>query len=476
MLSLFALGVLAFLYGIIVVGTATVVILENRQPAKTIAWVLVIVALPVVGLIAFYFFGQNIRKERFIGRQTFDLLTRSMLTDADYSPATWSLPKYERLIRLNEHRYRAVFTHNNRLQLLHDGYELIAQLLQACSRARHHVHMASYIIEDDALGNLVADTLIDCAKRGVEVRLLYDDVGCWRVKNSFFRRMMAGGVQVEAFMPVRFPSLTHRANYRNHRKLAIVDGHIGFIGGMNIAMRYLSKGVHAWRDLHLRVEGQGAGALQRIFASDWYFVGKELLTDAAYFPREASSKLQTSQGYLQMVSANPVSRYPEIMYGLTWVMHHAERYLYIQTPYFMPTEAVSQALQSAAMSGVDVRLMIPARAESFLLRHSSAGFLSPILKAGVRVYLYAAGFLHAKCAVADDDWCTIGSTNMDFRSFENNFEANAFIYDKQTAEAVRQRFEDDLQHCHEILLHEWEKRPIHRRIVESASRILSPLL
>lgn len=476
MLSLLSIGALTLLYGIIVVGTATVVVLENRQPAKTIAWVIVIVTMPVVGLVIFYFFGQNVRKERFIGRQNFTRITRSMLTDADYSPAAWCVPKYQRLIQLNERRYRAVLTHNNRFTLLHDGHEMVAELLRSISQAQHHVHLLFYIFENDAVGRLVADALVDCARRGVEVRLVYDDVGCWRVPDAFFRRMAAQGVQVEAFMPVRFPSLTHRANYRNHRKLAIIDGRVGFIGGMNLAMRYLGKPQTPWRDVQLRIVGDGVAALQRIFATDWYFVHKELLNDVKYFPRETTEHLSTPKGYAQMVSSNPVSRYPEIMYGLTWVMQHAERYLYIQTPYFMPTDPVLQAMQSAAMSGVDVRLMIPAKAESLLLRYSSGGYLTPILKAGVRVFLYQDGFLHAKCAVADDDWCTVGSTNMDYRSFEYNFEANAFIYDATTAKELRERFEQDQERSHEIHPEEWEHRPWRQRALESATRILSPLL
>ena len=468
MFSHIAILSLSILYAVIVLGTAMVVILENRQPAKTIAWVLVIVGLPVAGLIIFYFFGQNIRKERYIGRHTFERFTQSMHHKA---VSLEFFQKHERLIFLNERKNRAPFSNGNEISILHDANSFFDRLLQEIGSAQHHVHLMSYIFDDDETGNLIADALIACAQRGIETRLIYDDVGCWKTPKRFFNRMKDAGVCVEPFLPVRFPSLTHRVNYRNHRKVCIIDGKSGFIGGINIADRYRKED---WRDLHLLVEGPSVESLQRIFASDWYFVKEEMLTDKKYFA--GSLPNDKRRGGIQMVSSNPVSRYPEIMFGMTWLFQHACRYLYLQTPYFMPTEPVMQALQTAAMSGVDVRLMLPMKPDAFWLRWANNSYLTPILKAGVRVYFYEAGFLHAKCAVADDDWCTVGSTNLDFRSFENNFEANAFIYDQETAKALRKRFENDLAHCKEITLDEWKERPWLQRYLESSTRILSPLL
>lgn len=472
-LLIYSIGII---YVILIVSTTTIVMLENRQPAKTIAWLLVIVLLPVIGLILFYFFGQNIRKERFIGRKTFDQLTKVMLHEAEYTPPVFDFPKYHRLVKLNERRNRSLLTSDNRIQIITSGNQFVSELIRCIYQAQKHIHLQTYIIEDDAVGRLIRDALADRVRDGVEVRLLYDDVGCWNVSNRFFESFITRGIRVEAFLPVKFPSLTHRINYRNHRKVCIIDGTTGFIGGMNLAERYLNRKGHIWRDLHLKIEGPAVGSLQRIFVSDWYFVCNSLLKSPVYFPKINVGQSLQPTAYVQIVSANPVSRYPEIMYSLTWAIQHAERYLYIQTPYFLPTEPVLQALQTAAMSGVDVRIMVPEKPDVFWLRWGNDSFFKVMLSTGVRIFVYSGGFLHSKSCVADDDWCTVGSSNMDFRSFENNFEANAFIYDPCTAKQVKQIFMDDLKKCQEIHLDEWMKRPILHKHLESLTRILSPLL
>lgn len=470
--------ILLLLYALLITMTATVVILENRTPAKTVAWIIVLVGMPVVGIVLFYFFGQNIRKERYIERNSYERLTHEMLKD-HAKDAHLTGGKYQRLMEFIERDHRTILTSANATQLMETGREWIQALLRDFQQAQHHIHLQTYIIEDDAVGRLVADALVDCAKRGVEVRLLYDDVGCWNVDAAFFSRMQQAGIEVQPFLPVRFPSLTHRANYRNHRKVCIIDGRVGYVGGMNLALRYMreqGKESGAWRDLHLRMEGAAVHGLQRIFATDWYFMRKELLGNDAYFPLVKPQAPIAHPTLIQIVSANPVARYSDLMYSLTWVIQNAKRYLYIQTPYFMPPEVVLQALQTAALSGVDVRVMLPAKPDAYLLRWGNASYVEDALAAGIKVYEYRSGFLHSKCAVADDDWCTIGSTNMDARSFDNNFETNAFIYDSLMAERVRQRFVDDMQACQEMDLATWRKRPLYKKFMESLTRIFSPIL
>ena len=483
--SLFLYITLA-VYALLVVSTVTVVLLENRQPAKTIAWTIVIVMLPVVGLVIFYFFGQNIRKDRYISRKQYSQLTRWMLSDVQCLPPEACPPKYRPLVQLFDHTNRAVLTAARRMEGYSDGGHWLVALLREFAAARDTIHLETYIIDDDPVGRLVRDALADAARRGVAVRFIYDDVGCWHLRQRFFRPLLAAGAQVEPFLPVRFPSLTHKVNYRNHRKVCVIDNRVAFIGGMNLALRYVSRQGKVWRDMHVRLEGGAVADLQRLFLSDWLFVTGQHLPvhlppDAPAAPtagnvHEAHEATAHQPLLLQIVPSNPVSRYPEIMYGLTWIIQHAKHYLYIQTPYFMPPEPVLQALQTAAMSGVDVRLMVPQKPDAFWLRYINDSYFSVILKAGVRVFSYKAGFLHSKCAVADDDWCTVGSSNMDFRSFENNFEANAFIYGRDAALAVRATFMEDLAHCDEILPEAWEQRPYARRLLESYTRILAPLL
>lgn len=481
------------LYVVLVASTVTVVLLENRQPAKTIAWTIVLIMLPVLGLVIFYFFGQNIRKDRYIIRKQYSLLTRRMLAGVQQVPLGACPEKYRPLVQLFDHTNRSVLTAGKRIVGYTTGADWVMALLREFAAARETIHLETYIIEDDAVGRLVRDALADKAREGVTVRLIYDDVGCWHVRNRFFAPLIEAGARVEPFLPVRFPSLTHKVNYRNHRKICVVDNRVAFIGGMNLARRYVSRREKIWRDVHVRVEGGAVADLQRLFLSDWLFVTGEncykQAADAAVFrsqpaaaPEEMSPAQSLTESFvypallLQIVPSNPVSCYPEIMYGLTWIIQHARQYLYIQTPYFMPTEPILQALQTAAMSGVDVRLMVPLKPDAFWLRYINDSYFCAVLQAGVRVFTYKAGFLHSKCAVADNDWCTVGSSNMDFRSFENNFEANAFIYGEEAARVMRAVFMEDLKHCDEIYLSEWRQRPYCRRLLESYTRILSPLL
>ncbi len=475
---LFLLCFAVVLYAVLIFSTVTVVLLENRQPERTIAWIIVLVMLPVVGLVFFYFFGQNIRKERYLSRRQYTLLTRRMMAEIRHLTPQPQPPRYAPLIKMCEHTNGAILTAAHRIDGYSTGADWLTALLRDITTARETIHLETYIIEDDAVGRLVRDFLIDQARKGVKVRLIYDDVGCWNVKDRFFSPLTKSGVEVAAFLPVRFPSLTHKVNYRNHRKVCVIDNRAGYIGGMNIAMRYVSRRMRPWRDMHLRIEGGAVADMQRLFMSDWFFVRdiQGPLPETSLLQPAYSAQEENAGCLIQIVPSNPISQYPEIMYGLTWVIQHARKYVYIQTPYFMPTEPILQAMVTAAMSGVDIRLMVPRRPDGFWLRWVNDSYFSGLLQGGIRVFMYNDGFLHSKCAVADDDWCTVGSSNMDFRSFENNFEANAFIYGETTAVRVRDTFLEDQKKCVEVTLDTWKERPYRRRLLESSTRILAPLL
>ena len=471
------IGILSIGYFLLIATTIIVVVLENRQPAKTVAWVLLLVGVPVVGWILFYFFGQNIRKERYIEKRAYDLLTQKVPRAKAYESCDKGEQKYGRLINFNRSRARAQLTSDNQVALMWNGRAMLAALLKDIEAAKHHIHLQTYIIEEDEVGSAVVKALVEKVKQGIKVRLLYDDVGCWRMRKEFLEPLRRAGGETQAFMPVHFRRLTHRANYRNHRKIVVIDGKVGYMGGMNLAERYLSKKGGEWRDAHLRVEGGAVTELQRIFVSDWYFTTQELPYDAQYFPAHFSTQAPDTQGVqMQIVLANPVARYPHIMYALTWVIQNTKRYLYLQTPYFMPSEVVMQALRTAALSGVDIRIMIPEKPDSKILRWGNDSYIEDALRAGIRVYMYKNGFLHSKCAVADDDWCTVGSSNMDQRSFDNNFEVNAFIYDDVVAKEVKTQFFVDAEHCRELNIEELRERPLYKKCLESATRIISPIL
>lgn len=468
--------ILLVIYLAITIGGIVAVLMDNKQPEKTMAWILVLCFMPIVGIIFYLFFGQNTRKEKVISERSMDLLMkRSMLEFAEQE--NLHIPRRNRpLMKLFTNQNWALPFKDNEVSIFTDGYEFVSTLLYNIGQAQDHIHLDTYIIENDPLGNLVADALIDKARQGVEVRLLYDDVGCWRVKDRFFNRMKAAGIQVYAFMPVRFPAFTGKVNYRNHRKLCVIDGKVGFIGGMNIALRYV-KGTarQTWRDTHLCIRGGAVYAIQRAFLVDWYFVSRTLVTDRRYYP--PVDKTIDNNCLTQIVTSSPVSPWPDIMQGYVRVLLQAHRYVYMESPYFLPTEPVLFAMRTAALSGVDVRLIVPRHGDAKLVEWASRSYLMEVIEAGVKVYLYEPGFNHSKILVSDDNLCSCGSTNIDFRSFENNFEANAFFFNEGMALRLKKVFlTDQAQSTLVDDVSYFIKRPFLQRLLESLVRLLSPLL
>lgn len=466
------------LYVAVIVGIMLTVLMDNRQPAKTIAWVMVLLFVPVVGIVLYIFFGQNTRKMKLISGRSLDQLSkRSMLEFVEQR--NLRMPEYfSSLVRLFTNQSLSLPFKDNAVEFYTDGYQFFPALLQAIKGANNHIHLDTYIFADDPLGRLVSDALIAKAREGVEVRLIYDDVGCWRVPERFFDRMRQAGVKVRSFMPVRFPAFTSKVNYRNHRKVCVIDGTQGFIGGMNIALRYV-KGLHGgtlpWRDTHMRLRGSVVYALQRAFLVDWYFVDRTLINDHRYYPPMPWHI--SNDSLAQVVTSSPIAQWPDIMQGYVRILLEAKRYVYMETPYFLPTEPVLFAMRTAALAGVDVRLLIPRRSDAWLIQLASMSYVTETLEAGVKVRLYEKGFNHSKLLVADDQISTCGSTNIDFRSFENNFEANVFFYDRQTALRIKDiymRDEDCSINFSEA--RELHHRPYMHRFVESLLRLLSPLL
>nr|WP_320057613.1 cardiolipin synthase [uncultured Bacteroides sp.] len=456
-----------------IIGTIIVVVLDNRNPVKTIAWILILTFLPLVGLVFYFFFGRSTRRERIIGKKIYNRLMKKPVAEYLAQDKCQFPDEYARLIQLFKETNQALPFEGNRVVAYTDGYAKLQSLLCELSKAKHHIHMEYYIIEDDAVGRLVRDVLIDKARSGVEIRIIYDDVGCWHVPNRFFEEMKDEGIEVRAFLKVRFPLFTSKVNYRNHRKIVVIDGRVGFVGGMNLAERYI-RGVKwgVWRDTHILIEGKAVHGLQTAFLVDWYFVDRTIVSSSRYFPRiEPCGK-----ALAQIVTSDPIGPWKEIMQGLTIAISGAKKYFYMQTPYFLPTEPILAAMQTAALAGVDVRLMLPKRADNRITHSASYSYLADVLRAGVKVYFYKKGFLHSKLMVSDDMFSTVGSTNLDFRSFEHNFEVNAFMYDAETALRMKEIFLLDQRYCSRIFLKSWLKRPLRKRAVESVIRLLSPLL
>ena len=463
------------IYVVIVIMVMVRVLMDNRQPAKTMAWMLVLTFIPMLGIILYFFFGQTTRKERKIWQYSMDQLTKHSMLEFVEQKRLHLPHEYRELINLFMNQNWVLPFKNNETEIYISGYEFFPSLLMEIGKAEHHIHLDTFIISCDPLGQIVADALIDKARQGVEVRIIYDDVGSWKTKNRFFDRMRAEGIEIYAFMPVHFPIFTSKVNYRNHRKICVIDGEVGFIGGMNIANRYV-KGIKklAWRDTHVKITGAAVYGLQRAFLVDWFFVSRELITDHVYYP---VSKVAENDSLIQIVTSSPTSLWPEIEQGYVRVLASAKRYVYMETPYFLPTDPILFAMRTAALSGVDVRLMVPYETDTKIVEWASRTYVLATVKAGVKVYLYKAGFNHSKLLVADDSMATIGSTNVDFRSFENDFEANAFFYDKEIALQVKAIFLKDQE---ESVALEDVRNLTHRsflqRLWESIIRLLSPLL
>lgn len=470
------------LYFLTVVFIAILIILENRNPEKTISWILVLVLLPFIGIVIYLFFGQEYRKTKMYSRKglkDLEKLRNLTLEQLDNLPANQfqisdKLYSKKRMMNLLLSNSNAILTNNNEIQILRNGAETFPEIFRVMEQARHHIHLEYYIIENDRIGNYLRELLIRKATEGVEVRLIFDDVGSWELKKKFIRSMSDAGVKVDCFMKVRFPMLTSRVNYRNHRKILVVDGETAFVGGLNFADRYQDgvPGIGPWRDTHLKVIGGGATALQIIFMADWYFVSKEILKGEEYF-----RPFESGTGKLvQMTASGPDSDWESIGQAYFAAIASATDYVYISTPYLMPTDDIVTALKTSALGGIDVRIIVPGLSDAITPKWGTNSYIEELLEAGVKIYFYKAGFTHSKVIIADGVFSSVGTANLDFRSLETNFEVNAMVYDEETAGILASQFLDDQEKSELIILEEWQKRPRMNKIKESFARIISPML
>lgn len=469
-----ALGIIFIvLYCLTIIGLVLLILLENRNPLKTIPWVIVLIFVPGIGLIFYYFFGRENRRLRIISRRIFKKFRKQIQIENQPQDVSVIPPNYLPLAQLlNNSNYSAIFR-GSEIEIYTNGQEKFDGLLKDINNARHHIHVQYYIFSDDKIGYIVRDALIKKAHEGVKIRILYDDVGSWDTKNRFFDEMKKEGIEVFPYLKVAFPNLTSKVNYRNHRKVVVIDGRIGYMGGMNIADRYVyGNKLGVWRDTHFRITGPGIFGLQASFLMDWYAVTNLLVNGKAFYPRlEAHSDMK-----MQVVMSGPTTQWRTLMQAFIFCISNAKKRIYIQTPYFLPTEALNQALQMATLGGIDVRLMIPKRSDTRSAQMATYSYIDKMLKAGVRVYLYDQGFLHSKLLLIDDDLTCFGSSNFDFRSFEHNFEINAFVYQADFAAKMKSMFEHDISQCTEITYPQWRKRPFTKRLAESFMRLFAPLL
>lgn len=462
------------LYFAIIIISVVVVLKENRNPIRALSWVIALIFLPGVGLIFYLFFGRSLRGEM-LSQKNRRRLQHSFepygvkLQDTDLKK------EHKNLVMLGTQVCGYPLTFNNDVEILTHGNTKFEQLKKDLKAAKKLIYLQYYIFLDDKTGTEIAEILKEKAKEGVEVKVIYDHVGSFSAKNSFFKQMQSAGIEVHPFFRVNFPQFANRINWRNHRKIVVIDGFIGYIGGMNIADRYAygdGKTKQLWRDTHFRVKGDIVESLLHSFLVDWNFRKKE-----PYFPAlpPRQDKVRNGKG-IQLVTGGPISTWDNLSLMFLKAITSAKRLIWIQTPYFLPTDALFNALQAAALANIDVRIMMPAHTDSLLLHYASFSYITQCLSAGIKIYLYQPGMLHAKAMVIDDDLVTAGSTNFDFRSFENNFECNLFILDPELNAKMRDIFYNDMRDCVKLQKEKWKKRPISQRFLESLLRLVSPIL
>ena len=461
------------LYVFSIISVIGVILSENRNPVKSLAWVTVLVLFPLAGLIIYIFFGRSFKNKRMISRRNKRRLKkREPSVKGGANLSALSVESRQQIL-LARSLCGAMLYPGNSVELLTSGKDKFNALLEDLRKASKYIHLQYYIFEDDKIGHEVRDILMDRARAGVKVRVIYDHVGSISVKKKFFREMTDAGVEVYPFFRVAFPPFGSRINWRNHRKIVIIDGSVGYIGGMNIADRYINGGkFNVWRDTHVRLTGPAVSSLQYSFAVDWSFMGHPLLEETV----DPTPVAADDTAAVQNVPSGPMSQWSNIAHLFSKAINNAKRLVYIQTPYFLPTENLLKALQGAALSNVDVRVMIPRRSDSILLRYASYSYILECLQAGIKFYFYEPGMLHSKTMVIDDEFSSVGSTNFDFRSFEHNFESNLFIYSRSVNERMRAIFADDLKQCTRIRKNDWASRPRIEKMKESVIRLLSPIL
>lgn len=464
------------------IPVAIMIVLEKRSPYKTIAWILVLIMLPIVGLVFYLFFGQEYRKRKIFSRKGIKslgkqrILSSKQLREIELTHLDLNndILEKENIIKLLLNNSNSLLTTGNQLQILNNGDETFEAIFTAIQNAKHHIHLEYYIFSDDKIGNKLKNLLIEKSKTGVEIRIIIDDVGSWSLSENFISDLKKNGIEIYSFMEVRFPRLTSKMNFRNHRKIIVVDGEIGFTGGINIADRYLDglKKIGSWRDTHLQIKGDAAACLQVIFAADWYFVINENLAGEKYFP-----KFSEQPGTAVQISASgPDSDWKNIEQAFFAAITNAKEKVYITTPYLMPPKSIVAALEMAALSNVDVRIIIPEKSEAITPKWCSFSYVGKLLEAGVKIYFYQVGFIHSKIIIVDDIFSSVGTSNLDFRSLETNFEVNAFVYEKEFTQKLTEYFIADLKNSREIILTGWKQRPWHFKIREALAHVFAPML
>lgn len=476
------------LYIIIVALVCLRVIFDTRSSTKTLGYLLMIIFLPVAGMFIYFSFGINYRKNK--------IYTKKLIHDEKletaigkrirehsekiFENATSPIKGYSKVFRFLLNESRSGLTDKNQVELLINGEEKFPKVIEALEKAKHHIHLEYYIFEDDIIGNTIIDLLLKKVQEGVEVRFIYDAFGSNSIRRKLVKRAKAGGIKAFPFYKIIFVALANRLNYRNHRKIIVIDGTTGFVGGINISDKYINSSGSGntlfWRDTHLMLQGPAVYYLQYLFITDWNFCANDRVQPGRHFFPELNSASSYGDKLVQTVASGPDSDNPSILFAMLQIISAAKYELLITTPYFIPGESIMEALIVAAYSGVNVKLLVPGISDSFFVNSAANSYYGELLKAGIEIYRYKKGFVHAKTLVCDRNLLMVGTANMDLRSFDLNFEVNAIVYDEQIAGQLALNFENDILDAERAYSFTWNNRPLYTRLMEKTCRLLSPLL
>ncbi|MDX1270707.1 cardiolipin synthase [Bizionia paragorgiae] len=467
---------------LLAISAVTTLLFRNINPTKTLSYIIVLVFFPFFGLLVYYLFGQEYRKSKIFNRK--NILNQSIVKklNASLEQTKSQLDALEddfledkiKLVKLLQKSDKAPLTKCNTVDILLNGETKFDRLLEDLKAAKHHIHIEYYIVRDDKIGSKVLNLLCEKALSGVKVRLSIDDVGS-SITRKMKTKLKESGVEFYSFMPVLFPKFTGRMNYRNHRKIVIIDGAVGYIGGINISDAYVNypESEDYWRDTHLRLEGEAIVTLQVQFLINWNFVSdSDVDISEDFFPNKPCK----DEIAVQIAASGPDTDWANIMEVIFSAITSADDYIYLTTPYFIPNPQIITALQVASKSGIDVRLLIPDKSDSWTAKHATNAYLDSLFDAGIKVYRYQKGFIHAKTLVVDDVFSTIGTSNMDYRSFNINFEINAVVYNKKVSKELKAIFLKDLESAQVMNPEAWIKRPKSEKIKESICKLWAPLL
>ncbi|MDO7906491.1 cardiolipin synthase [Paenibacillus sp. JX-17] len=462
-----------------VISISLIIFMENRNPSTTLAWILLLALLPVVGLPLYFLFGQNYFKRRKydkkaqMDQQAYERIENDALhTRHDLSRFSTA---QQQLLRLSRRLARTPISFASTSEVLNNGEATFSTLLEELRKAKHHIHMEYYIYRADEIGTSIQKILIEKARAGVKVRFMYDAVGSMQLSRSFLNEMRSAGIEVVAYGGARILFFSRRVNYRNHRKIVVVDGDVGFIGGLNVGDEYLSKSktYGFWRDTHMIVRGEAVRTLQIIFLQDWLYMTGETVLEQEYLSPEQE---QHSDGAVQIIASGPDNERRALKNIFFSMITSARKSVWVATPYFIPDEDILTALRMAALSGLDVRILFPAKPDKWLPFLASHSYFPSLLEVGVKIYEYEKGFLHSKLLIIDGEVATIGTANMDMRSFHLNFEVNALMVQTDSVKVIAANFERDLLSANLISADAMKEKKVMKRVLESAARLMSPLL